>query len=273
MTRPSVDIVGYASIDDVETADGSRHESIGGGAIYAALSAVRLGVTPRLCIAIGDDFPDAWLDRLSAQGLDVSAVERRAGPSRRTRVVYGQNEARQDSAARSPEWWDRTAALAPPLPPGAETCLLCPLPLHLLPQMRAAAPGLLIADTSEAFAAPGPSALPQFAGIDVFAPSLDEAQLLTGETDEARIIACLTTVAPRLLLKRGVRGLLHWQDGETRICAPPPRTAIDPTGAGDATVGAITAAIALGCSVDAQLRAGAAAGALAVSKTGPDALW
>ena len=272
MPRPIVDIVGYASIDRIEVPDGHTYDSIGGAAIYAALSAARVAVTPRLCIAIGEDFPDDWLARLTALGIDTTLVERRAGPSRRTQLVYGHGEARKDSASRSDLWWERTRALSPPLPGGAQTCLLCPIPPERIAEMRRAAPGLLIADTSEVFAAGGAVALAHFLGVDTFAPSLDEAELLTGETEEDRILARLGEVSPSIILKRGDRGLLAWQDGRTLVCSPSPRIAVDPTGAGDATVGAISAAAAVGLDLVEQLAAGAEAGALTVQKPGPVAL-
>lgn len=272
MKRPAVDIVGYASIDRIEPPDGSAYDAIGGAAIYAALSAVRLGVTPRLCMAVGADFPEGWLVRLGAMGIDVSWVERRPGPTRRTRLVYGRDEERKNSAERSKDWWEGTLALAPPLPTGAGICLLCPLPPERVADMRAAAPGVLIADTSEAFAVRGASALTCFRGVDVLAPSLDEAALLTGESDETRILLRLSEVAPRIILKRGARGLLDWQGGVRHTHAPVPCKAVDPTGAGDASMGAIAAAIALGQGVEDQLNAGAAAGSNVVQGPGPDAL-
>ncbi|WP_157937709.1 carbohydrate kinase family protein [Oceaniglobus roseus] len=270
--RPVMDIVGYASIDRIETG-GRSFECVGGAAIYAALSAVRLGVTPRLCIAVGEDFPDSWLHRLAALGIDTGRVDRRQGPSRRTRLRYGQGEARQDSASRSDEWWARPLALAPPLPPeGGAVTLLCPLPPERVAEMRAACGGLLVADTSEVFAARGAPVLDLLRGVDVFAPSLDEAQLLTGETEDAAILSKLSRVAPRIILKRGTRGLMALQDGRTTLHESPPEPAVDPTGAGDACIGAIAAAIALGLGVEEQLAAGASAGALTVGRPGPEAL-
>lgn len=272
MVRPVVDIVGYASIDRIEAPDGQTYDSIGGAAIYAALSAARLAVTPRLCIAIGQDFPEDWLAQLTALGIDTTRVERRAGPSRRTRLVYGQGEARKNSAYRADLWWERTRALAPPLPGDAQTCLVCPIPPERIAEMRNAAPGQLIADTSEVFAQGGAQALARFQGVDTFAPSLDEAEMLTGEVEEDLILARLSGISPLVILKRGVCGLLVRQDGQTLVCAPTPRVAVDPTGAGDATIGAISAAAALGLDLAQQLAAGAEAGALTVQKPGPIAL-
>ncbi len=268
-----IDIAGYASIDRLSVASGEEVESIGGAAIYAALAAVRMGVTPRILIAVGDDFPDAWLHRLAALGIDTRHIQRRAGPTRRTRLIYDATEERCDSAARNDDWWTRTEALAPPVPDTvAPVCLLCPMPPERVGDYRARTSGVLIADTSEVFAAPGPRVLSLFHGVDIFAPSLDEAALLTGETQEARIEASLSKQMPVLILKRGARGLLHVRGNARHSFAAARVRAIDPTGAGDAALGAIAAAVAMGLRIPAQLAAGAAAGALAVSGIGPTAL-
>lgn len=53
-------VVGYASIDTI-VVEGNPHSTIGGGAVYAALSAARYGSEVSLHVAVGEDFPTHWL--------------------------------------------------------------------------------------------------------------------------------------------------------------------------------------------------------------------
>jgi sugar/nucleoside kinase (ribokinase family) len=274
VTRPRLAIVGYASIDEIRGADrGPPVEAIGGGAIYAALSASRLGVDVALHVSVGSDFPGAWIDRLAALGLGLSAVRRVDAPTRRARLSYGSDEERRAGADRDAAWRRATEALRPPLPDtaGHDAVLLCPMPLDLVARSVRSLRGRtrLVADTSEIFAAAGPAALAAFDGVDLFAPSLDEAHRLTGEAEEEPAAAALAARFPLVVLKRGRRGLLRLQ-GQARLAHPIDAVAaIDPTGAGDATVGALAAALLTESDPRRQLEVAAEAGRLAVGAQGP----
>jgi sugar/nucleoside kinase (ribokinase family) len=273
MPAPRLAVTGYASIDEIHLPGEASALTIGGGAIYAALAAVRAGVAVSLHVAIGEDFPRAWIDRLSAYGIDVSAVDRRSGPTRRSRLHYDTDEQRRASSRRDPQWWERTRALRPPIPAGGfDGYLVCPAPLEVVRRVSKAACGApVVADTSEAFALDGPAALATFAMVSVFAPSLDEVHLLSREPDEERAIARLAAVAPVLIVKKGRRGLSRHAGGEVLRHVPPAVRAVDPTGAGDSAVGALAGAILLGMEPARQLAVAAEAGGVAIGAIGPAA--
>lgn len=270
-------MVGYASIDEI-SGPGSTVlvEAIGGGAVYAALSAVRLGVEVALHVSFGADFPAAWIERLAALGIDLSATRHVDTMTRRARLSYGSDEERRAGADRNAAWCRATEALRPPLPDAAghDAVLLCPMPLDLVAQAVTILRGrtCIVADTSEVFAAAGPAALAAFDGVDVFAPSLEEAHRLTGEAEEERAAAALAARFPLVVLKRGRRGLLRLE-GSAKLAHPVDVVAaVDPTGAGDATVGALAAALVAESDPLRQLEVAAEAGRLAVSAQGPSAL-
>ncbi|KQT46350.1 hypothetical protein ASG43_12065 [Aureimonas sp. Leaf454] len=275
MTRPRLAVVGYASIDEIVGGGcgGPIVRTIGGGAVYAALSALQLGVDVALHVGFGSDFPDAWIAELERLGVDLSASERRDHPTRRTRLAYLAGEQRSADADRSEAWIEATHALQPPLPARSfDGILLCPMPLPLVRRAIAAAGSArLIADTSEFFAAEGPSALRAFDGVDLFAPSLAEVHRLTGEDCEGRAIARLAAAVPTLVVKKGRRGLSRHDGLDEHHHAIEPVDAVDPTGAGDAAVGAIAGALLLGFEPRRQLEAAAAAGRRAVGAIGPAA--
>jgi sugar/nucleoside kinase (ribokinase family) len=275
MARPRLAVVGYASIDEILGA-GSGAEpvsTIGGGAVYAALSALRLGVDVSLHVCFGHDFPKTWIAELERLGVDLSASQWRDHPTRRTRLSYLVGEQRSAEADRSAAWIAATEALQPPMPSNRfDGLLLCPMPLPLVARAIAKARGApIVADTSEVFAAEGPSALEAFAGVDLFAPSLAEVHRLSGERDETRAMARLAAAMPSLVVKKGRRGLSRFEAGGELHHAIEAIDAVDPTGAGDAAVGALAAGLLLGWQPLAQLEAAAAAGRRAVSATGPAA--
>ena len=111
---PRVHIVGYLSIDRIETPT-RRHDDVpGGAALYAALGARAAGAAVMLHAAAGEDFARGWLDALVRLRVDVAGVVHRPGPTRRARLVHTARGARRSDY--DAQWWARTGALAPPLP-------------------------------------------------------------------------------------------------------------------------------------------------------------
>jgi ribokinase len=272
MTR--VAVYGYLSIDTIEVG-GRRHEGVpGGGALYAALGARAAGASPAIVAAVGEDYPSAWLAAIGAAGIDTSRVEHRAGPTRRARLAH-----RSDGQRRSPHhaewlWRERSDALAPgPSPIAADAAVICPMPLAAAETIRAAASGLAVADTSEAFAAEDPEGWRRFAAaLTVFAPSREETRLLCPGLDDDEAMAHLAAGGAAVVQKRGAEGLALHADGIVLRIASPEVRAVDPTGAGDATVGAIAARLALGDDLPAACRVAVNIGARAVSALGAAAL-
>ena len=110
--------------------------------------------------------------------------------------------------------------------------------------------------------------------VDLVTPNETEARMLTGVVvdSEARAVE-----AGRWFLARGVGAVLVTRGGDGTTLVTPERAetfpvievdAVDTTAAGDAFAGALGAALAGGRSLEAAIRFGAAAGALAVSKRG-----
>lgn len=274
MERPRLAVLGYLSIDEIVGPDAEPIASIGGGAIYAALSAARMGVDVVLHVCLGSNVPPAWIAELRRLAIDLSATEPRDHPTRRTRLSYQPDEQRRGDADRDAAWRAATQALQPPLPRGRfDGLLLCPIPLDLASRaLRAKGDAVAIADTSEVFAAGGPAAMSAFSGVDIFAPSLAEARLLAGRRDDAQAMSDLAARVPVLVVKKGRAGLSRFEGGTEIRHRIDAIEAIDPTGAGDAAVGALAAARLLGFDPRGQLEAAAAAGRLVVGARGPAAL-
>lgn len=253
--------MGYLSMDRVTGPEGDRREQAGGAALYAALGARAAGAAVSMLAAAGDDWPDAWTAAAARCGVDCTGIARRAGPTRRARLDYAADGGRGHAHHDDVVWWERTAALLPPMPPRlapADLLVLAPMPAEQAARaLDAAGQCRAVADTSEAYAKREPAALralmPRLAA---FAPSREEIRWL------APLDGC------PVVEKRGAEGLALGDE----VFAPPPVTVRDPTGAGDATLGAIAAGLAAGLGLRDAVRAAVGIGARTVSGHGASAL-
>jgi sugar/nucleoside kinase (ribokinase family) len=93
--------------------------------------------------------------------------------------------------------------------------------------------------------------------------------------DDDEAAEALARLGPAVLQKRGAAGALAVEAGGGArhiLPAPPVAKVVDPTGAGDAVVGALAARLALGEPFAKAAEAALSAGALAVSGIGPAGL-
>lgn len=134
---------------------------------------------------------------------------------------------------------------------------------------------VIVADTSAAFAAADTerllSVLPRLA---VFAPSCEETRLLfPGQSDDEAAHA-LARYGVHVLQKRGADGALAVLSGAQQAVkiAAWPTQLCDPTGAGDATLGALAAHLAFGLPFPVAAQEALKAGAKTVSAVGPSGL-
>lgn len=105
--------------------------------------------------------------------------------------------------------------------------------------------------------------------IDIFIPSLDEAQMISGKEKPEDIAKFFLSYGIKtLVLKMGEMGSFA-QDSKDRIVMPPFKVNVkDTTGAGDAFVGGFLAGVVRGLDLKESLRLGNAAGALCVMSFG-----
>ena len=112
--------------------------------------------------------------------------------------------------------------------------------------------------------------LAEMRGVDLLFPNLDEGNLLSGETDPARIGAALVEYFPTVVLKRGADGAILFRRGRPAYPVPAPRVTqfIDPTGAGDAFAAGYLAEWIKTGDAEAAVRAGTLLAARAVMLIG-----
>ena len=274
-------VVGYLSIDTLQAASAEPVEVPGGAALYAALGARQAGAHASIAAVVGEDYPQPWLHSLAQMGVDVSRVQRRAGSTRTTALRYGAGGHRDSPHYRDDVWWHRTRALAPALQGDlaqVDVLVACPMPIDSLAallQLAALAGVPVVADTSEAFVTEDPQRLLELVGeLAAFAPSREETRLLWPQCDDDAAALALAGRGVHVLHKRGAQGAAAVPaHGSVPVHIPaPPAAVVDPTGAGDATVGALAAHIGGGAGFLDAAAAALATGALATTGIGPAAL-
>ncbi|NMB69490.1 MAG: ribokinase [Chloroflexi bacterium] len=257
-----------------ETLLGSAfHTFPGGKGANQAVAAARLGAPVRMIGRVGaDEFGEALLATLQNDGVDTRCVQQDAqaasGVALITVSADGQNTIVVAAGANGRlSAQDVTAAEDAFIDAGA-VVLQLEIPL---PAVEAAARlGRKHGAAVVLNPAPAqPLSAELLALADYLVPNQTELELLSGEPDLERGI--------RALLKRGVRNLVvtlgergaRWASPAGTLDAPAFAVhAVDTVAAGDAFVGAFSAALAEGRPVQEALLRGNAAGALSVTRAG-----
>lgn len=250
-------IYGTIAIDTLLTPTGSAHAVLGGSGPYAALAA-RL-VTDRcdLIGVVGDDYPPAFREQMEACGVSYRYVEQIAG---RTFAWTGQYE-RDMNHRRSlstlegvQEVWQ--LQLPPELrsPSVAVACNVTPrLQTRMMEQCERSA--FSMADFMESWILRERDYVNGLlARVDLALMNDSEVCCFAGTGDVLKAGQCLLEAGPRYaIVKHGSAGstlLYRGASGEPeffRLPAWPLLHAEDPTGAGDAYMGALAGSLTL-CS-------------------------
>ncbi|AJE47125.1 tagatose kinase [Celeribacter indicus] len=251
--------------------------------------AARIGAAAAIISRVGDDdFGRVNLDRLAADGVDVSGIEiaRDGAPTGSAFVRY-----REDGSRAFVFNIAHSACGTLALTPAAEAVIARSDHIHVM-GTALSAPGLsqLVLTAIARIKARGgtlsfdPNLRPEILNApglraaleavlemtDVFLPSGEEIFLFTRARDEAGAVAeLLARGIPEIVLKRGDRGASHFDARGRTDAAPVTVEEIDPTGAGDCFGGAFVGLWLDGTPVGEALRLANAAGAHAVTKLGP----
>jgi ribokinase len=230
-----------------ETVTGGTFARHGGGkGANQAVAAARAGARVALVAAVGaDDLGDEALRDLTAEGVDVAAVQRLEDVATGVAAIVvderGENQIAVASGANAALTGDAVAQALARLLTGEGVVLLG----HEVPPeaVRAGAQAARAAGW-RAILNPAP-ARPLMDGLEgvILTPNAEEARRLSGEsTPEAAARALNARTGAPVLITLGSEGALL--DGE---CFPaPPVDVVDTTGAGDAVNGALAARLAAG---------------------------
>lgn len=271
---PRLTVVGSINLDLVATAatlpapgetvvGATLAQHPGGKGANQALAALRLGADVRLVGRVGADaHAESALALLRADGVDLSGVA--VDPAHPTGVALIAVDARGENLIVVAS--GANAALTPDLLPDlGGDALLCQLelPPATVAAAVAAAGGFVALNLAPA------GRLPE--------PTLRRADLIVVNEGEAAAVGPGLHALPGLIaVTLGARGARLFRDGDLVAEAlPPPVTAVDATGAGDAFVAALVVALLEGSAAGDALGFACAAGALACTAAGaqPSLPW
>ncbi|MEX0885300.1 MAG: PfkB family carbohydrate kinase [Phycisphaeraceae bacterium] len=235
-------VTGSIGIDSIETPSGSAQNVLGGSSIYFGAAASFFGPV-RLVGAVGDDFPDAFLEQFHRFDIDLAGLEKRSGSKTfRWHGRYHQNMNDRDTVAVE---LNVLAEDLPPVPAGyrdSEYIFLANT--HPAGQMELldSFPNrkLAVADTMDLWIENEREALMDLLRkIDGLVLNDSEAFLLTGKSNIVQAAEAIIAMGPKfVVIKKGEHGafLLH-EEGMSALPAYAARDVVDPTGAGDSFAG------------------------------------
>ena len=257
-----------------ETVAGGTFARHGGGkGANQAVAAARAGARVAMVGAVGaDDLGDEALRELTAEGIDVSSVERLEGVATGVAAIVvdaaGENQIAVASGANAQlDGGAVAAALARLLTAAPGVVLLG----HEVPEDAVVAGAHAARDAgwqivlNPAPARPPPDALD---GV-LLTPNADEARELAGVADEegaAEALAARTGAA--VLVTLGPDGALLLHDGVAERLPAPAVDVVDTTGAGDTVNGALAAELAAGRPLRDAVRFALTAAALSTRAPG-----
>ena len=276
---PRVVVVGNLTIDDVVLPDGTTMMgTLGGNSVHSAAAALTAGASVVLVARRGEDFPADALDRLASAGIDVAVVQV-AGPTVRNWVIYEPDGRRhwvyRTPVARSsevaPVAADVVEALTGPVAVVHVAAMPIPNAEAVVQQVRRTSPdALLTLDTHEGWADETVDRVLALArSVDLFEPSLEELEPLTGATGPVAGLRALADAGiARAVVKAGEAGA-YLLTGRDIVHVPAlPAEVVDSTGAGDSFCGGVAAGLARGLGTVEAVAVGVVTAGLAIASSG-----
>ncbi|MEN9335042.1 MAG: Bifunctional protein HldE [Bacteroidota bacterium] len=244
-------IVGTVAFDAIETPFGKTDKILGGAGTFIGLSASHFNLQSAIVSVVGDDFPQEYLDLLTARNIDISGLEIVQGG--KTFFWSGRYHNDMNSRDTLATELNVLADFNPIVPENfkdAEVVMLGNL--HPLVQtgvlnQLTATPKLVVLDTMNFWM---DCALPELMDVikrvDVITINDEEARQLSGEYSLVKAAAKIHTMGPKyVVIKKGEHGALLFHN-EHIFFAPalPLADVFDPTGAGDTFAGGFAGFVA-----------------------------
>ena len=244
-------IVGTVAFDAIETPFGKTDKILGGAGTYIGLSASFFNLQSAIVSVVGDDFPQEYLDLLTARNIDISGLEIvKGGKTFFWSGLYHNDLNSRDTLATE---LNVLADFQPKVPQNfkdADVVMLGNLhPLvqsSVLDQMEVK-PKLVVLDTMNFWMDCAlPELLEVMKRIDVITINDEEARQLSGEYSLVKAAAKIHTMGPKyVVIKKGEHGALLFHNEEVFFApALPLEEVFDPTGAGDTFAGGFAGYIA-----------------------------
>ncbi|MBP6183081.1 PfkB family carbohydrate kinase [Flavobacterium sp.] len=237
-------IVGTVAFDAIETPFAKTDKILGGAATYIGLSASYFNLQSAIVSVVGDDFPQEYLDLLTARNIDISGIEVVKGG--KTFFWSGRYHNDLNSRDTLDTQLNVLADFQPKVPQNfkdSDVVMLGNLhPLvqsSVLDQMNTQ-PKLVVLDTMNFWMDCAlPELLDVIKRVDVITINDEEARQLSGEYSLVKAAGKIHTMGPKyVVIKKGEHGALLFHKKEVFFApALPLEEVFDPTGAGDTFAG------------------------------------
>lgn len=237
-------IVGSVAFDAIETPFGKTDKILGGAAPYIGLSASFFNLQSAIVSVVGDDFPQEYLDLLTARNIDISGLEIvKGGKTFFWSGLYHNDLNSRDTLATELNVLGDFQPKVPQNFKNADVVMLGNLhPLvqsSVLDQMESK-PKLVVLDTMNFWMDCAlPELLDVMKRIYVITINDEEARQLSGEYSLVKAAAKIHEMGPEyVVIKKGEHGALLFHKKEVFFApALPLEEVFDPTGAGDTFAG------------------------------------
>ncbi len=237
-------VVGTVAFDAIETPFGKTDKIVGGAASYIALAASYFYKSIQLISVVGDDFPNAFLDTLKAQGVKLDGLQIKQGE----KSFFWAGKYHNDLNTRDTlDTQLNVLANFDPVVPAdfKEPDFLMLGNLMPLIQQQVLAqltkrPKLIVLDTMNFWMDTSMDELMKtLSMIDVLTINDSEARQLSGEYSLVKAAQKILDMGPKVLvIKKGEHGALLFNKEEVFFApALPLEEVYDPTGAGDSFAG------------------------------------
>lgn len=243
--------VGTVAFDAIETPFGKTDKILGGAATFIGLAASVLDTQVSLISVVGGDFPQEYLDLLTAKNINVDAVEIvKDGKTFFWSGKYHNDLNSRDTLVTEVNVLENFDPKVPEHAKDAEILLLGNLhpavQLSVLAKMEKR-PKLVVLDTMNFWMDTALDTLKEMiAKTDVITINDEEARQLSGEYSLVKAAQKIHTMGPKyVIIKKGEHGALLFHEGKVfAVPALPLEEVFDPTGAGDTFAGGFAAHLA-----------------------------
>lgn len=244
-------IVGSVAFDAIETPFGKTDKILGGAAAFIALAASKFNVESAVVSVVGEDFPQKYLDLLSDNRVDISAIDVVKGG----KTFFWKGKYHNDLNSRDTleTQLNVLADFNPKVPDNyknAQVLMLGNLnpsvQLSVISQMERK-PELIVLDTMNFWMDNALEELKEvISKVDVITINDEEARQLSGEYSLVKAAAKIHQMGPKyIVIKKGEHGALLFHNEEVFFApALPLEEVFDPTGAGDTFAGGFSGYLA-----------------------------
>ena len=240
-------VFGHLTHDTIVTSDKRTHETLGGVAAYASLTAAKLGAIVGIVTKVGMDFRDAYLEYLRRANINLSGLKVKMGKTTAFENVY------DERGKRTQRLLSYTQPIETGDVPATYINARC---FHFGPVFHevsydtikfAHEKGILTSLDPQGYCRDrGPRYVVKLRGwkeaketlphVDILKCDEAEAEKLTETGDLNKAARIIQGFGPKIVLvTQGAKGLVLCHENEVeRLPAIPAEKLVDPTGAGDA---------------------------------------